>query len=218
MTRYSIFVLAFILILQSLSAQTSKEMDERLVNAISVIREKQASPKPIPQSVINAAKGIAIIKITKGGLGLSGQHGEGVLIAKTSSGWSAPCAFYSSGGGIGFQIGVEVRKLVYILNNADAVNAFAQNGKFKLNAIANATAGPDAVAEEASTINNHNIYVYTITDGAFAGAAIGGDLLGTDLKVNRKTYGNEVNTSDILNGKIPQPTTAAELYQALKLN
>jgi lipid-binding SYLF domain-containing protein len=192
-------------------------MEERIRDAISIVREKQGSLKPVPQAVINEAKGIAIIEITKGGFGISGQHGEGILIAKTKSGWSAPCAFDSSGGGIGLQVGVEVRKLIYILNNDDAVNAFAQNGKFKLNAIANATAGPDTVTEEASTINKHSIYVYTLTEGAFAGAAVGGDVMGTNLKVNRKTYGDSVGTADILNGKVSRPASIQELYQALKL-
>lgn len=193
-------------------------MDALIKEAAEIVREKQSSPKPIPQSVINQAKGIAIIEITKGGLGVSGQHGEGVLIAKTSSGWSAPSAFYTSGGGIGFQVGVEVRRLVYILNNADAVNAFAQKGKFKLNAIANATAGPDTVTEEASTINTQDIYVYATTDGAFAGAAVGSDRLGTAININKKAYGEKVTTGDILNGKVAQPAAASELYQALKLN
>lgn len=192
-------------------------MNERIREAIAIVREKQASDSPIPQSIINKAKGIAIIEITKGGFGLSGQHGEGVLIAKTKDGWSSPSAFNASGGGIGLQVGVEVRKLVFILNNADAVNAFAQNDKFKLNAIATATAGPDNLTEEASTINKHNIYVYSLTEGAFAGAAVGGEVMGTSLKVNRATYGDKISTSDILNGKVPPFAPAAELYKSLGL-
>ncbi len=218
MIKPFLFTLALVSVFQIHSyAQSSPEMDERIADAINIIREKQSSPKPVPQAVINEAKGIAIIEITKGGLGLSGQHGEGVLIAKTKSGWSAPSAFYTSGGGIGLQVGVEVRRLIYILNTADAVNAFAQKGKFKLNAIANATAGPDTLTEEASTINKQDIYVYATTDGAFAGAAVGSDRLGTDLKVNQKTYGPKVTTGDILNGKVSRPAAAAELYQVLKL-
>ncbi len=193
-------------------------MKSRVRDAVNIVQLKQSSGTPIPQSVINKARGIAIIEITKGGFGLSGQHGEGVLITKTPDGWSAPSAFDSSGGGIGFQIGVEIRKLVFILNNADAVNAFAKNEKFKMNAVANATAGSDNVTEEASTINQHSVYVYTVTGGAFAGAAIGGEMMGTNLKVNRLTYGETINTSDIINGKVPKPTYAAALYQALKLN
>ncbi|MEM6884863.1 MAG: lipid-binding SYLF domain-containing protein [Verrucomicrobiota bacterium] len=193
-------------------------MDALIKEAVGIVLDKQTSPKPIPQSVINNAKGIAIIEITKGGLGLSGQHGEGVLIAKTKDGWSAPSAFYTSGGGVGLQVGVEVRRLIYILNTPEAVNAFAQKGKFKLNAIANATAGPDTLTEEASTINKQDIYVYATTDGAFAGAAVGSDRLGTAININKKAYGESVTTGDILNGKIASPPAAQELYDALKLN
>jgi len=190
-------------------------MQDRVREAVGIVREKQNSSSPIPRRILDNAKGVAVIEITKGGFGVSGQHGEGILIAKTKDGWSAPSAFNASGGGIGLQVGVEVRRLIYILNNADALNAFAQNDKFRLNAIANATAGPDSVTEEASTINQHNIFVYSITDGAFAGAAIGGDVMGTDLVDNRDAYGGEVSTGDILNGKVPTPAYAQALYDAL---
>jgi len=218
MTRYglSLFVLLLVFCF-STQAQSSPRMDALIKEATGIVLEKQTSPKPIPQSIISKAKGIAIIEITKGGFGLSGQHGEGVLIAKTKNGWSAPSAFYTSGGGIGLQVGVEVRQLIYILNTADAVNAFAQKGKFKLNAIANATAGPDSVTEEASTINQKDIYVYATTDGAFAGAAIGSDRLGTAININKEAYGDMVTTGDILNGKITSPPAAKQLYDALKL-
>jgi len=213
-----VFIATLFLVEGAALAQSSPKMDALISEATSIVREKQSSAKTVPQSIINLAKGIAIIEITKGGFGVSGQHGEGVLIAKTSNGWSAPSAFYTSGGGVGFQVGVEVRRLIYILNNADAVNAFAQKGKFKLNAIANATAGPDTVTEEASTINRQDIYVYATTDGAFAGAAIGSDRLGTAIKTNQDAYGADVTTGEILNGKVSAPAAASKLYQALKLN
>ncbi|MEM1158834.1 MAG: lipid-binding SYLF domain-containing protein [Verrucomicrobiota bacterium] len=219
MIRIRIILPSLLLLLSpGIQAESSPRMDALIREAAGIVLEKQTSPKPIPQTVIHRAKGIAIIEITKGGFGLSGQHGEGVLIAKTSNGWSAPSAFYTSGGGLGLQVGVEVRQLIYILNTSEAVNAFAQKGKFKLNAIANATAGPDSVTEEASTINQQDIYVYATTDGAFAGAAVGSDRLGTAININKEAYGASVTTGDILNGKIPPPATAAELYQALKRN
>jgi len=214
---FSLSAAVFLLYGSAIFAQSSAKMDALIKEATGIVLDKQTSPKPIPQSVINQAKGIAIIEITKGGFGLSGQHGEGVLIAKNKKDWSAPSAFYTSGGGVGFQVGVEVRRLIYILNNADAVNAFAQNGKFKLNAIANATAGPDTLTEEASTINKQDIYVYATTDGAFAGAAIGSDRLGTAININKKAYGESTTTGDILNGKIKAPAATAKLYEALKL-
>ena len=219
MIRPGLLLFALSLLLHpTVQAQSSPRMDALIKEAVSIIMDKQTSPKPIPESVIERAKGIAIIEITKGGFGLSGQHGEGVLIAKTSNGWSAPSAFYTSGGGVGLQVGVEVRRLIYILNTPAAVNAFAQKGKFKLNAIANATAGPDTLTEEASTINQQDIYVYATTDGAFAGAAVGSDRLGTAININKEAYGDSVTTADILNGKVPSPPAASELYRALQKN
>src|SRR4051812_46807797 len=66
------------------------EMKDRVSDAIGILAEKQKSSAPIPAAVMQKAKGVAIVEVAKGGLGVSGSHGEGVLVAKTAQGWSAP--------------------------------------------------------------------------------------------------------------------------------
>lgn len=199
-------------------SRPSDYINDRIQEAIAIATEKQTSQKKIPQEVLQKAAGIAIIEITRGGFGVAGQHGSGVLIVRNGNTWSAPCAFSASGGSVGFQIGLEVKKLIYVLNNKSAVEAFTQDEKVKLSAVANATAGPDHVAEDANTMAKYDVYVYTLTDGAFAGAAVGGEVVGIDKKANQRTYGDGTSTTDIITGKAKAPALSKKLYQALGLN
>jgi lipid-binding SYLF domain-containing protein len=208
----------FSLAQQGSLSNPSDYINDRIQEAIAIATEKQASAKKIPQEVINRAAGIAIIEITRGGFGVAGQHGSGVLIVRNGTSWSAPCAFSASGGSIGFQVGLEVKKLIYILNNKSAVEAFTQDEKVKLSAVANATAGPDHVAEDANTMAKYDVYVYSLSDGAFAGAAVGAESVGIDQKANARTYGKDANTTDIITGKAKPHALAKKLYQALGLN
>lgn len=190
-------------------------IDDRIQEAIAIVTEKQSGAKKIPQDILNKAAGIAIIEITRGGFGVGGQHGSGILIVRNGDQWSAPCAFSASGGSIGFQVGLEVKKLIYVLNNKSAVEAFTQDEKVKLSAVANATAGPDHVAEDANTLAKYDVYVYSLSDGAFAGAAVGGEVVGIDKKANERTYGATTSTTDIITGKVKAPALSKKLYTVL---
>lgn len=212
-------VLFTIMAQQSLQAQDrtypTDYINDRILEAIAIVTEKQASERRIPKEILERAEGLGIIEITRGGFGVGGQHGSGVLLAKNNGKWSAPIAFSASGGSIGFQIGLEVKKLIYVLNTKTALEAFTQDEKVKLSAVANATAGPDHVAQDANTMAKYDVYVYSLSEGAFAGAAVGGEVVGIDTKANARTYGKEVTTSDLLAGKVASHPVSKRLYSAL---
>jgi lipid-binding SYLF domain-containing protein len=80
--------------------------------------------------VLRSAKGIAILRVLKGGFFVSGRIGEGVVIARLpEDGWSGPSAIGTGGAGFGFQIGGQVTEFVIILNTRAAVKAFARRGQ-----------------------------------------------------------------------------------------
>ncbi len=197
-------------------ATNQEEMSQRLVEATEILEKKQSSSKPIPQKVIDQAKGVVVIEITKGGLGVSGSHGEGILIARTKKGWSAPVAFTQGGGSVGFQIGLEIKQYIYILNTEGALKAFIEEDNFVFDAKAHATAGPEHASEEVSGLPTHSMYIYTASEGAYAGAAIGGQVVSIDRDVNEETYGEAVTNTEMLSGRVSPPEKASKFYETLK--
>src|SRR5271165_4563258 len=108
----SLAVLFFI----GLSGLQANDMKDAVQEAVSILTKKQNSDKPIPTKLLQQAKAIGIIEITKGAIGVGGSHGEGIIIARTAKGWSAPFAFTQGGGSVGFQIGVDIKRYIYIFN------------------------------------------------------------------------------------------------------
>lgn len=190
-------------------------MNRRILEAVTILELKQGSKSPIPQRVLDHAKGVAIIEMTKGGIGIGASHGDGIIVARTGKGWSAPSAFSQGGGSVGLQLGVEIKRLIYVLNTQEAVDSFAKDDRFKFDAKANATAGPQYVEEDAAASPAYAIYIYASSEGAFAGATIGGQVMTTDREINQKVYGPSFTTYEILRGKSKAPDLAKRLYALL---
>ena len=87
-------------------------------------------------NVIKSGKGVAIFpKVTKAGLGLGGQTGEGLVLLRNKNGtWSGPAFMGINGASIGFQIGVQSVGLVLVITNQDGLHAFTGGNSFKLGA------------------------------------------------------------------------------------
>ncbi len=101
--------------------------------AAAIIERFEAIPeKGIPPAVMRAARGVAILTVTKAGFIGSARGGTGVVIARTEKGWSAPSAIGTGGLGVGFQAGVEITEFVIVLNTPAAVDAFAKQGNVTL--------------------------------------------------------------------------------------
>src|ERR1700744_1674415 len=77
------------------------DMNARIRDAIKIVEKRQGSDNPIPAEVLQNAKGVAICTILKGGIGLGGQGGEGIVVIRHIGGgapvWRAPSAFNISG-------------------------------------------------------------------------------------------------------------------------
>ena len=96
----------------------------------------------IPPRILDDARGLAIIRVLKIGFGVSGKGGQGVVVARTAHGWSAPSFIGLGGAGWGLQIGAQVSDFIFVLNNDAAVRAFSRDGNVKIGADVSAAAGP----------------------------------------------------------------------------
>jgi SH3 domain-containing YSC84-like protein 1 len=197
------------------------DLQERIYTATQILEQKQGSLSSIPPEVLAHARGVAIGTITKAGLGIGGQGGEGIVLlhylGTTPATWSAPVAFNMSGGSLGAQIGFTTIRYVIILNTDSAVRLFTSTGKMTYDATATGTAGNDTGREGESTsdLERHAMIIYKETGGLYGGATFGGTSIQVDNEVNQIAYGDHVYVRTIFSGRVPPPDSAHRLYALL---
>ena len=210
-----------VLLLASTLVGHAANMRERIQDATQIVEKRQGSDNPIPAEILANAKGIAICTITKGGIGIGGQGGEGIVLIRHTNGssvvWRAPWAFNISGASIGAQLGFSTIRYIIILNSEQAIGQFAGSGKMKWDATATGTAGGDTGVESESTrdLEKRAIIIYRDSGGIFGGATFGGSTVEVKDEINQQAYGENVYLRDILEGKVQPPKSAGHLYSLL---
>jgi lipid-binding SYLF domain-containing protein len=209
-----------VLLATSLTAQAAN-MRERINDATDILEKRQGSADPIPADVLLNAKGVAICTIIKGGIGIGGQGGEGIVMIRhlgpAGPVWRAPSAFNISGASLGAQIGFTSIRYIILLNTEAAIGQFVGTGKVKWDATATGTAGQDTAVESETTrqLEEHAVLVYRDSGGLFGGATFGGSSIEVKDEINQQAYGENVFIRDILEGRVPIPRSADRLYELL---
>ena len=211
-----IFLIAATL-LGACSTMTPREtMQADVDQAVVIIERFEAIPeRGIPPAVMRAARGLAILTVTKAAFIVSGRGGTGVVVARTQNGWSGPSAIGTGGLGIGFQAGAEVSEFVIVLNTPAAVDAFARGGNVTLGGNLTIAAGPIGRSAEGGVALQAAMYSYSISQGLFAGISLEGTGIGTRDSINAAYYGKTVEARDILAGKVQPPADAQRLRSVL---
>lgn len=211
-----LFVLSIISALSIVTASAASEQ-QVVDDTAEMLRQFRSIPeRGIPETVLRDARGLAIIRVLKIGFGLSGKGGQGVVVARTGSGWSGPSFIGMGGAGWGAQIGAQVTDFILVLNTRAAVRAFAQSDNVHLGADVSAAAGPVGRDLQAGVTPTAAVYTYSRSRGLFAGASLEGAIVFTQKDSNWKYYGRPVNAGAILNGSVAPPRRAAVLRSALR--
>jgi len=213
MKTLTAILMASALLAPIVSANDREEVDR----AAATIQRMQHMPdRGIPRSIMRNAKGFAIVRVYKAGLGISGSIGDGVVVARTKNGWSGPAFIGMGGAGGGPQVGAEATDFVFVLNSRRAVDAFSRRANLTLGGDLSVTAGPVGRDVEADLTPIAAIYTYSQSKGLFLGASIQGAVLGSRPDANKAFYGREVSPGAILAGKVKAPRAAAPLLEALE--
>lgn len=219
-----LLTLFFLLLLVSppAPAQGRERADElkRLSRATEVFNEIMRTPdKGIPEDLLDKAECVAIVPgMKKGGLGIGGRYGKGVVMCRRPDrSWSAPSFLTVEGGSIGLQIGFQQIDLVMVIMNREGMEKLVGD-KFTVGADASAAAGP--VGRQASAETNvrldAQILTYSRAKGLFAGVTVNGAVVKQDKDDNRDFYGKEMDARQILfTGEVPVPAEARPLADAL---
>ncbi len=152
--------------------------------------------------VIKSGKGVAnFTAVTKAGLGIGGQTGEGVVFLRQSNGrWTGPAFMGISGASIGFQIGVQSVGLVLVITNEQGLRAFTGGNSFKLGADVAIAAGPVGRDTSAATDGRAkaSIYSYSMSKGLFAGISIDGSVINQNRDANKAYWGRDISAANAL--------------------
>ena len=213
MKKLASLLLAFALAIATASAATPQEIVDR---SAEILRGFRAMPeKAIPRRVLDDARGLAIMSVLKVGVGISGQGGQGVVVARTGHGWSGPSFIGTGGAGWGLQIGAQITEFVFVLNTDAAVRSFSRDGNVTIGGDVSAAAGPVGRDLQAGVTPSAAIYTYSRSQGLFAGISLQGAVIATQKTANARYYRSAVGARQILSGRVSPPPGASVLLRAL---
>src|SRR5947208_2597659 len=185
---------------------------QRIQDSMTVFNEIMGAPdKAIPNSVLGKAEGVAVFPGTiKGGFVIGGQHGRGILSARSTTAWSAPAFMSINGGSIGAQIGAQAVDVVLVVISKKGLQNLVNN-EFKIGADAGVAAGPVGRDASASTDVSlrAEILSYSRSRGLFAGVNLNGASISSDDDANKRFYGKALKAADVLFNGLAGPTVPA---------
>jgi len=197
-------------------AEAGPDQQQAVDEALNVVREMHNGGNDIAakaRELVRHSRAVLIVpELVKAGFIFGAQGGTGVLLARSGKHkWSDP-AFYDLGAGsFGFQIGVEVSKVVLIIMSDKALNAVMEN-KVKLGAEAGLAVATLGAGAEASTTTNAGADIYVIAEskGLFGGVAIEGGVMSPRHEWDAAYYGRNVSARDIVvRGAVSNPGAGA---------
>jgi SH3 domain-containing YSC84-like protein 1 len=200
------------------AAETKERVLRRIDEAAKVFQEvNSAEDKGIPHELLEKAQCVGIIPgMKRAGFVVGGNYGKGIVVCRTSDGWTAPSMIRAEGGSIGLQIGAGETDVVFVVMDQRGMDKLTQD-KFTVGADASAMAGP--VGRSGSALTDAQMHAeilsYSRARGVFAGITLNGSTLRPDREDNAALYDREVAQSDILTGKVHHPDGAELLYTAL---
>jgi lipid-binding SYLF domain-containing protein len=114
-------------------------------------------------------------QLVKGAFIIGGEGGSGVLVARSSTGWSFPAFYTLASGSLGLQIGAQVAELVLTIMSTKALDAIIDN-QFKIGGNIDVAAGPVGKGLSASTTSNlrGDAYSFAKTQGLYGGMSLEG--------------------------------------------
>jgi lipid-binding SYLF domain-containing protein len=192
--------------------------DERLRTATTVLHEILSAPdKGIPEDLLAKAQCVMIVPgLKKAAFLVGGEYGRGFALCRREGVWGGPAAIKFGGGSFGAQLGGESTDVVMLVMNRRGMERLASD-KFTIGGDASAAAGPVGRTGAAGTdiLLNAEILSYSRTRGVFAGISSDGTVVSRDGSEDRKLYGHEVRSQDVLTGAVPAPVAARALVAEL---
>ncbi|GIL77765.1 hypothetical protein Vretifemale_7213 [Volvox reticuliferus] len=182
--------------------------------------------------IVNACEGLAFVRISKGGLGLTVARGSGFVIRKLeqdrfgNSRWSAPVYFNVSQLGFGVAIGYEAADSVLALMSYSSIMRFTHDNAVVGTDLGLVTTDGAMSGVPAGTFgrtshmdvqadNTNTVFAYSVSAGLLVNLSINGTETSPNHVLNKKLYGNDTSIEDVLNGKIHTFKQMLPLYRKI---
>jgi lipid-binding SYLF domain-containing protein len=225
MRKAGVLAAAIFLACSTSTAVDNSREQKRLEACGQVLKEIVDIPDGIPKDLLNKAECVIVIPaVLKFAIGVGGDFGRGAITCRTgqhfTGHWSAPALFALEGANVGFQLGGQATDFVLLVMNPKGADSILSS-KVKLGADASAAAGPKGRAAAADTdiVMKAEVLSYSRSRGLFAGISLEGSTLRSDGSANRKLYGRDLSTKEIVrDGKVGVPTSGRELISLLDKN
>ncbi|MGE3636338.1 MAG: lipid-binding SYLF domain-containing protein [Sandaracinaceae bacterium] len=182
--------------------------DDDVAEALSLAQEASDTLRRMKQdaelsALVERAQGLFIAPhYGRGAAGVGVRAGEGVLVARRGTEWSAPGFFDLGGVSLGAQLGAEGGEVVMILMTQEALDHFVTEDQFTLNADAGLTlADYSAMDEAAAQRDSRDVIFWSDAEGLFAGVALSITDVSWDEEENQAYYGRDVSPDDVVSGR-----------------
>jgi SH3 domain-containing YSC84-like protein 1 len=207
----------FIGLMATITWAQEETPDKRLRHSTDVLQAILSAPdKGIPHHLFERAQCVMVVpSLKKGAFVFGADYGRGFAVCRSGDSWGGPAAIRMGGGSFGAQLGLESTDVVMLVMNQKGMNRLTRD-KFTIGADASAAIGPvgrDFTADTDATLRAE-ILSYSRAKGAFAGVALDGTTITRDRAEDRKLYGRNVSTGEILRGKVG-PSQAANPLLAM---
>jgi SH3 domain-containing YSC84-like protein 1 len=205
------------------AADNTKDENNRLQNAGTVMQEILDIPDDIPQDLLDKARCVVVMpSVLKAAFVVGGSYGRGTMVCRTGKDftgpWGAPAMYALEGGSVGLQIGAEATDFVIlVMNNRGAESLL--HSKVKLGGDASIAAGPKGrtASAESDAYLRAEMLSYSRARGVFAGISLEGSTLRPDNDANHRLYGPDATAALIITEpKYESPESGRTLVHRLQ--
>ncbi len=217
--RLFFFILGLVLLItvtaNAVYSQQLTREEDRMIKSIDTFQEmvdKENQTGAIGK-LLQHARGIAIFpKLTKIGLGIGVQFGEGLVLRKDhqTQKWYGPAFVEMKTASVGPQIGIQDVSLVLIIMDEAGMDAFKKTD-FEIGANISISPGPSEETLQKGADFNDSIYTYSYSEGLYAGFTLEGSVIHADSSANKSFYGASLSNEEILNNQEPMNKSALKL-------
>ena len=217
---FRLFIAIFVVAGQTPALAASSD-EQTLVDqariAVELIRE-DPNLASFPDLLKRAKAVIVVPELVKAGFFIGGEAGQGMLLARNpeTGEWGYPAFYTMAAASIGFQIGAQVSKVMFLIMTDGGLEAMMSD-KLTLGADASVAAGPVGAGIEAGTTLNieADIYSFSLTKGLFGGVSFEGAVLVPDDEANEAYYGQAISARGIVIHREVENANADGLRTAL---